>query len=105
LEACKGLSSIGAGVEELALALVVGPVGIISGLSVNKTQKYRPQLWISWVFLLVGTGLLSMLKVDSTRGESVGFMIIAAIGLGLLATTTYFPVLAPGKSIFIDDHK
>ncbi|KAH9936927.1 iron permease [Amylocystis lapponica] len=94
-QACKGASPIGAGVDQLSVALVTAPVGIISGVSVNKTQRYRPQLWASWVFLIVGTGLLISVEADTPKGHAIGYLILAGIGLGILVTTTYFPVLAP----------
>ncbi|OBZ76995.1 putative transporter C3H1.06c [Grifola frondosa] len=94
-QACKDLSPIGAGVDQLAVALVLAPVGIISGVSVNVTHKYRPQLWVSWVFVILGTGLLITLGADTLRGHAIGYLVICAIGLGILVTTTYFPVLAP----------
>ncbi|THH19084.1 hypothetical protein EW146_g2001 [Bondarzewia mesenterica] len=56
-QACKGASPVGAGVDLLGVALVLCPTGILSGVSVNKTRQYRPQLWISWVFLILGVGL------------------------------------------------
>ncbi|KAH9936930.1 iron permease [Amylocystis lapponica] len=94
-QACKGASPIGAGVDQLSLALVTSPVGILSGVSVNKTQRYRPQLWVAWVFLIVGTGLLITVEADTPRGHAIGFLILAGVGFGILVTTTYFPVLAP----------
>lgn len=97
-QACKGASPVGAGVDQLGVALVLAPSGIISGASVNKTQKYRPQLWLSWILLTLGTGLLSTLNEDTPKGHAIGFEVLVAVGIGILTTTTYFPVLAPGKS-------
>jgi hypothetical protein len=94
-QACKGATPIGAGVDQLGLALLLAPSGMVSGILVKKTQKYRPQLWISWVLLTIGTGLLSTLDERSHKRNAIGFEVIAAVGLGILTTTTYFPVLAP----------
>lgn len=94
-QACKGASPLGAGVDQLSVALVTAPVGIMAGVSVNKTQRYRPQLLVSWLFLMLGTGLLIMLEADTPKGHAIGFLILAGIGVGILVTTTYFPVLAP----------
>lgn len=83
------------GVAALGLACTLAPFGIIGGLSVNKTLKYRPQHWISWVLVMVGTGLLLTLRVDTPEAHLIGFEVIFAAGLGALSTVTYFPVLAP----------
>lgn len=83
------------GVAALGLACTLAPFGIIGGLSVNKTLKYRPQHWISWGLVIVGVGLLLTLHVDSPEAHLIGFEVIFAAGLGALSTATYFPVLAP----------
>ncbi|CCM04080.1 uncharacterized protein FIBRA_06239 [Fibroporia radiculosa] len=94
-QACKGASPIGSGVDELPFALIMAPFGIIAGASVNKTGRYRLQIWVAWVILLLGTGLQITLEYDTPRGHALGFLVLCGIGLGILATTTYFPVLAP----------
>jgi hypothetical protein len=96
-QACKGTSAIGTGVDLLAFALVLAPTGIISGLSVNKTGRYRPQLWLSWVLLLTGIAAYTSLHAESPRSTATGLLVIIAAGTGILTTTTYFPVLAPRK--------
>ncbi|TFY63949.1 hypothetical protein EVJ58_g2941 [Rhodofomes roseus] len=72
LQACKGASPIGAGVDMLSFSLIVAPVG-----------------------LLGGTGLLITLDADTPLGHTIGFIAPCALGCGLLAFSTYFPVLAP----------
>ena len=95
-EACKGATAVKTGVYQLTFSMILMPFGIISGLSVKKTQQYRPQLWVAWVFVIIGVGLLTMLKEDSPLGWAIGFMAVFSPGIGVLMTTTYFPVLAPG---------
>lgn len=75
-------------------------------------QKYRPVLFMGWALMIVGLGLLSLLKSGSSTGLWVGFQIIAAAGSGLLVRTSSiflslvvlnheqwvtftFPILAP----------
>jgi hypothetical protein len=68
---------------------------------VKKTKTYRPQLWLAWVLLLVATGLMTTVREDSPIGHIIGFSSIAAVGIGILVTTTYFPVLAPRKHLHV----
>jgi len=44
---------------------------------------------------MVGTGLLITLDADTPLGHAIGFLVPCALGCGLLAFSTYFPVLAP----------
>lgn len=93
--ACKGASPIRAGVDVLVSALTVAPCGVVAGLSVKRTQRYRPQLWLGWTILVIGMGLMSIIDADSPRSLSIGLLVMPSIGLGILLATTYFPVLAP----------
>ncbi|KAH9834528.1 iron permease [Rhodofomes roseus] len=95
LQACKGASPIGAGVDMLSFSLIVAPVGLLGGALVNRTGGYRAPLWTAWVALMVGTGLLITLDADTPLGHTIGFIAPCALGCGLLAFSTYFPVLAP----------
>ncbi|KZP17646.1 iron permease, partial [Athelia psychrophila] len=94
-QACQGASPIATGVDTFGVTFTVSPVGIIGGASIAASKRYRPQLWMGWCFLLVGTGLLTLLEVDSARGMSIGFQAVSGVGLGILLTASFFPVLAP----------
>ena len=94
-QACKGASPTSSGVDLLGLTLVGGPVLIIAGVSVKRIGTYRLQLCIGWVFVILGMGILSLLKTNSPLSQGVGFPVIIAIGTGIIYSMTYFPVLAP----------
>lgn len=94
-QGCKGASPIASGVDIFGVAFTIVPAGIVSGISVARTQYFRPQLWLSWILIMIGVGLMSTLHADSSRSSAIGFPAIAGIGLGILVTSTYFPVLAP----------
>ncbi|KAH9929402.1 iron permease [Fomitopsis serialis] len=94
LQACKGASAIGSGVDVLSFSLVLAPVGILGGVFVNRTGGYRLPLWTAWISMMIGTGLLT-LDADTPLGHTIGFLVPSALGCGLLAFSTYFPVLAP----------
>ncbi|KAH8111198.1 iron permease [Phellopilus nigrolimitatus] len=94
-QACKDASPTRSGVLVLTTALTTMPFGIISGISVAKLGKYRPQLWLAWACLVVAAGLFSTLHADSVLSASVGFQVISSLGIGILLTCTFFPILAP----------
>lgn len=71
------------------------PVGLIFGISVAMSGRYRPQLWLAWVTLTVAGALMSTLKADTTIGHVIGYQIMSGFGLGILMTVCFFPVLAP----------
>lgn len=94
-QGCKDKSPISAGLDMFSLAYTIVPAGIVGGISVAKTGRYRPQLWLAWVLLLISTGLLSTLKADTPLVGSIGYSVIGGFGLGILMSVTYYPVLAP----------
>lgn len=81
--------------ELLAICLVIGPIVIISGVSITKSKVYRPQLYIGWIFLIAAMGAMSTLKADTSNAASVGIPSMAGIGAGFLFQATYYPVLSP----------
>ncbi|KAL5536448.1 hypothetical protein ACEPAF_270 [Sanghuangporus sanghuang] len=94
-QACKDASPTRSGVDVFGLAFTIMPFGIIAGVSVAKFGRYRPQLWLAWVSLIVGGALMSTLDTDSNVGHFIGYQVIVGLGLGILLTTGFFPVLAP----------
>lgn len=46
-------------------------------------QKYRWVNFLTWIFMIVGYGLLSTLREDSSTGHWVGFQVVVAAGIGL----------------------
>ena len=94
-QAVKDASPIGSGVDLFGVSQTTMPFGVISGISIAKSGRYRPQLWFAWVMCVVGSALLSSLNVDSSRSQYIGYQIFMGIGMGILMTSTVFPVLSP----------
>ncbi|PFH49132.1 hypothetical protein AMATHDRAFT_148324 [Amanita thiersii Skay4041] len=94
-QGCKGASPIAAGVDLFGLAFIIAPVCVVAGVSVAVTKRYRPQLWLGWCIMIVGSYLFSTLKPESSRASALGFEIVTGIGLGIVYSVTFFPVLAP----------
>ena len=94
-QACKGSSPTGSGVDFLGLSLVIGPSVIVAGASIKITKRYRIQLWIGWVFTVLGMGVLTTLHADTPLLNSICLPILLGIGSGIIYASAYFPVLAP----------
>ncbi|KAJ7599216.1 Mfs1.2 [Mycena floridula] len=94
-QACQGASVVHSGVDMLGISVSVGPSAVLAGVSVTMTNRYRPQLWIGWIILLVGISAFAVRGETASLREAVGIPILIGVGGGMLASTTYFPVLAP----------
>ncbi|KAI0763283.1 iron permease [Trametes elegans] len=94
-QACMAASPIHSAVNLFATALVMAPSAIVCGVIVKKTNKYRPANYVGWVLIMIGFGLLSLLKADSSTAAWTGYQVITAIGVGIIWASTVFPILAP----------
>ncbi|KAJ7437589.1 iron permease [Mycena galericulata] len=94
-QACMDASPIASGVDIFGLAFSVAPSALLIGLSIARSHKYRPQIWLSWTLVVVGTGFFSTLHADSSRAKAIGFQIIPGVGLGMMTAAVFFPILAP----------
>ncbi|KZT60039.1 MFS general substrate transporter [Calocera cornea HHB12733] len=82
-------------VQSLPTAFIIAPWAIITGISVTVTNHYVFQNIAAWVVCIVGFVLLSTLTKDSTTAQWVGYQVVASTGVGILWSSTEFPVLAP----------
>ncbi|KAG7448253.1 iron permease [Guyanagaster necrorhizus] len=88
-------SPIRSAVQFLPSALIIAPFALSSGFIVAITGKYRPVNWAGWALVMIGFGLLSLLKEDTSTGKWVGYQLVASAGLGLVYSAPVFPLLAP----------
>ncbi|GJJ68692.1 hypothetical protein EMPS_01038 [Entomortierella parvispora] len=89
-----------AGLELLPLIVGLLMASIGSGFLVSKWGQYRPFIWIGLSLATIGTGLLSLLNVDSGRGMEIGFLFIIGLGIGFSMQTS---VLAIQSSVATKD--
>lgn len=82
-QAIKGTSAIGAGVDSLPLILAQVFAIISAGGLVTYFGYFAPFFIASSIIMSIGAGLLTLLKVDSSTGEWVGFQFLYGLGVGL----------------------
>ncbi|KAK1149548.1 hypothetical protein N8T08_005097 [Aspergillus melleus] len=76
------------GVQILPTVIVVVPAAIFAGAILTKTGKYKWIQIVGFAFMTLGMGLFTLLDKDSDTGKWTGFQILAAIGSGLIITST-----------------
>jgi hypothetical protein len=84
-----------AGVAFLPSVLITIPFAIISGGYISAANRYRPPQLVGIGLLVIGFGILTLLDRNSSKGEWVGYQIVAAAGAGLLLTCTLPAIQAP----------
>ncbi|KZT23032.1 iron permease [Neolentinus lepideus HHB14362 ss-1] len=94
-QACKNADPIASGVDVFGLAFSLAPFTLLTGMSVTVTHRYRPQLWVAWCMVMVGSGLFTTLNYDSSRIRAIGFQILAGSFIGMVCGAVFFPILSP----------
>jgi len=79
-----GASATLSGIKMLPFSLGTAIFSVASGLLLSKIGKYRPIIWLAWVFLTLGFGLMTMLSYTSSIAEQEIYPLIAALGIGCL---------------------
>jgi MFS family permease len=62
---------------------------VLSGaaaFAVEASRKYRWEIWLGWIILAVGVGLMALWDRTTSTAESAGFQILVGIGIGVLFT-------------------
>ncbi|KAL9468331.1 hypothetical protein ACSS6W_010025 [Trichoderma asperelloides] len=82
-------------------ALSLLPTSIISVLAagssaalVGPLKGYRWAMWLSWIILTVGTGLLSLLNESSSTAMKYGIPVVWGYGIGALLRVPQLPMQA-----------
>lgn len=80
-------SATAAGLEMLPIVAGLLISSILSGFMISKFGRYRPFIWIGFILMTTGTGLLTLLQVDSGRGPQIAYMLIVGLGIGFSMQT------------------
>lgn len=74
-QAIKGQSAVSAGIRLLPYFLGTTAFVIGAGVLVSKMGYYTPVAVVGTALLIVGSGLLTTLQVDTTSGKSYGYQV------------------------------
>lgn len=88
-----------AAVSILPLCVLVVFMSGAAAFAVEAFRKYRWEIWIGWILLAVGVGLMSIWDKNSSLAETASFQVIAGIGLGTLFTVPTISMQASAPSV------
>lgn len=94
-QSVKLRSPVMSGVDFLPSVVLGVPAAIAAGAALTKWGRYRPLHALSWTCITIGSGVFSLLDAQSSSAEWVIYQMIAAIGIGILLTTSLAAVQAP----------
>ncbi|KAH7408154.1 major facilitator superfamily domain-containing protein [Phaeosphaeria sp. MPI-PUGE-AT-0046c] len=88
-EAVKGMGPIMAGVALFPWTFTVAPGAVATGIAIAVTGKYRWANWAGWFLATLGSGLLILLKPETSTPAWIFLNLVGGIGTGIL-----FPAMA-----------
>ncbi|KAI9699934.1 MAG: hypothetical protein M1820_006996 [Bogoriella megaspora] len=88
-EAVKGYTPIVTGVAMFPQCFTTAPSAAIAGTLIAKTGRFRWAIWGGWSIMVLGTGLLIVLHVNTTIPEWIFLNLPGGLGAGIL-----FPAMA-----------
>lgn len=96
-ENIKGRNAINTGLSLFAIIIPVISMSVVVPIVMNKVRYVKPFAIAGGIATAVGAGLLSLLDIDSTHSQDIGYLILAGfgIGLGYLAYTMSGQLNAP----------
>ncbi|KAK3117332.1 hypothetical protein LTR53_001449 [Teratosphaeriaceae sp. CCFEE 6253] len=83
-QSVKQASPLRSGILVLPITVSEGTFGIISGIVMHQTGRYREVMWAGVFLITVGTGLYISFDAYTSIARLVGVMLIGGSGCGLL---------------------
>jgi hypothetical protein len=83
-QACKDASPTRSGINLFPYSFSIAPAAIIAGAVASINGRYWWSNFGAWCLIMIGMGLQSTLRPNSSTGHWVGYELIAGAGYGLL---------------------
>ncbi|KAI2621171.1 MFS general substrate transporter [Hypoxylon sp. NC1633] len=91
---------IGSAVTLLPTSILSVMAAIGSMIVIGKAGTgYREWIWLAWILVTVGTGLLCLLDASSSAGMRYGIPIVWSVGAGALLRLLQIPIQASVPSV------
>lgn len=93
-EAVKEYSPIISGVALFPETFTVAPSGIVAGILITVTGRYRWAIWLGWTLSTIGLGLMCLIKSTTSVAGWILLNLVGGLGLGVLFPSLGYAVQA-----------
>ena len=84
LQAVKQKSPVQSGVLLVPLVVATAIVGILSGVVIHRTGRFRELIWLGTALLCLGDGMFITLGPNTSLGKIIGLTVLFGCGAGML---------------------
>ncbi|KAF1843630.1 MFS general substrate transporter, partial [Cucurbitaria berberidis CBS 394.84] len=88
-----------AAISILPLCVFVVVLSGAAAFAVEASRKYRWEIWVGWVLLAIGVGLMALWDQNTSVAASAGFQTLAGLGLGILFTVPTIAMQASAPTV------
>ncbi|KAE8144101.1 MFS general substrate transporter, partial [Aspergillus avenaceus] len=93
-QAIRSASATESGLKVLPVTAAIAPFGIVTGVLIAMTGKYRAFHFVGYIFLTAASGLFSLLDDHSPARDWAGFQVLFGAGSGMIFSSTLPPIQA-----------
>ncbi|KAJ5171081.1 uncharacterized protein N7500_003864 [Penicillium coprophilum] len=93
-QAIRNSTATESGLYVLPITAAIAPFGIVTGVIIAMTGKYRIFHFLGYTFLTIASGLFSLLDARSPARDWAGFQILFGAGSGMIFSSTLPPIQA-----------
>ncbi|RYP32758.1 hypothetical protein DL767_005049 [Monosporascus sp. MG133] len=93
-QAIRSATATESGLYVLPITAAIAPFGIITGILIAVTGKYRVFHFLGYILLTASSGLFSLLDDRSPTRDWAGFQVLFGAGSGMIFSSTLPPIQA-----------
>lgn len=84
----QGSGPLSTGIQFFPMIIALVISSISTGILIKKTRYIKPFAMFGAVIGAIGCGLMTLLEVDSNRGQKIGYLILPGASIGILLQTS-----------------
>ncbi|KAJ5885558.1 hypothetical protein N7495_010068 [Penicillium taxi] len=93
-QAIRSSTATESGLFVLPITAAIAPLGIMTGVLIASTGKYRPYHFLGYIYLTTATGIFSLPDDNSPARDWAGFQVLFGAGSKMIFSSTLPPIQA-----------
>ncbi|KAJ6014159.1 hypothetical protein N7540_008750 [Penicillium herquei] len=79
----KGTTAVQSGIDNIPMVLSLVVASILSGAMITRTGYYVPFMFVSAIFMAIGSGMITTFNLDTGNSAWIGYQVLFGLGLGM----------------------
>ncbi|KAJ5703051.1 hypothetical protein N7488_010599 [Penicillium malachiteum] len=79
----KDTTAVQSGIDNIPMVLSLVVASILSGATITRTGHYVPFMFVSAIFMAIGSGMITTFNLDTGDSAWIGYQVLFGLGLGM----------------------